>query len=117
MELFLRLPVAGQRAELQNVIERAAILTEARHRFEVEENSLARRLEGTPAAAFASLEPPGEEKKMIEVRARRNPGTGLRSRRTRDPPPDPSTTLESKIRKLNIDKHRFRLAPVSRGER
>jgi formate hydrogenlyase transcriptional activator len=107
MELFLAYPWPGNVRELQNVIERAAILTEG-DTLEVEASSLRPAATGTlpPRSLPSSLQ--GEEKKMIE--------SVLAETRGRVSGPDgaavrlqiPSTTLESKIRKLNIDKHRFR---------
>jgi formate hydrogenlyase transcriptional activator len=110
MELFLAYPWPGNVRELQNVIERAAILTEG-DTLEVEENSLRPPAGGAlpPRSLPSSLQ--GEEKKMIE--------SVLAETRGRVSGPEgaavrlqiPSTTLESKIRKLSIDKHRFRSFP------
>jgi len=109
MDLFLSYPWPGNVRELQNVIERAAILTEG-DTLQVEESSL----RGAPAGAAPIRSLPssllGEEKKMIEsvlaqTRGRVSGPSGAAVRLQ-----IPSTTLESKIRKLKIDKHRFRSA-------
>jgi formate hydrogenlyase transcriptional activator len=107
MDLFLAYPWPGNVRELQNVIERAAILTDG-DTLRIEENALA--TEPGPAAPASSLPSSlqGEEKKIIEAvlaqtrgRVSGPSGAAVRLR-------IPSTTLESKIRKLKIDKHRFR---------
>jgi len=112
MDLFLSYPWPGNVRELQNVIERAAILTEG-DTLEVEENSLRPPPGAVPVPRSLPSSLQGEEKKMIE--------SVLAETRGRVSGPDgaavrlqiPSTTLESKIRKLRIDKHRFRSLPSS----
>ena len=107
MDLFLAYPWPGNVRELQNVIERAAILTEG-DTLRVEENALARAAGVPPAGGSLPTSLQGDEKKMIEAvlaqtrgRVSGPSGAAVRLR-------IPSTTLESKIRKLKIDKHRFR---------
>jgi formate hydrogenlyase transcriptional activator len=116
MDLFLAYPWPGNVRELQNVIERAAILTEG-DTLEVEESSLRPPPGVVPASRSLPSSLQGEEKKMIE--------SVLAETRGRVSGPDgaavrlqiPSTTLESKIRKLRIDKHRFRMLPSSSAKR
>ena len=107
MDLFLAYPWPGNVRELQNVIERAAILTEG-DTLRVEENALGRTGAAAPAGASLPTSLQSEEKKIIEsvlaqTRGRVSGPSGAAVRLR-----IPSTTLESKIRKLNIDKHRFR---------
>jgi len=106
MDLFLAYPWPGNVRELQNVIERAAILTDG-DTLRVEEKALAVEA-GHAAASSLPTSLQGEEKKIIEAvlaqtrgRVSGPSGAAVRLR-------IPSTTLESKIRKLKIDKHRFR---------
>jgi formate hydrogenlyase transcriptional activator len=108
MDLFLAYPWPGNVRELQNVIERAAILTEG-DTLRVEENALGRAGEAhRQAGASLPTSLQSEEKKIIEsvlaqTRGRVSGPSGAAVRLR-----IPSTTLESKIRKLRIDKHRFR---------
>ena len=113
MDLFLAYPWPGNVRELQNVIERAAILTDG-DTLRLEENGLGRQQTGTPAPASLPTNLQGEEKRMIEAalaqtRGRVSGPAGAAARLR-----IPSTTLESKIRKLRIDKHRFRSPSASR---
>ncbi|HET9793906.1 MAG TPA: sigma 54-interacting transcriptional regulator [Thermoanaerobaculia bacterium] len=107
MDLFLAYPWPGNVRELQNVIERAAILTEG-DTLRVEESALARETGAPVTGGSLPTSLQGEEKKIIEAvlaqtrgRVAGPSGAAVRLR-------IPSTTLESKIRKLKIDKHRFR---------
>jgi formate hydrogenlyase transcriptional activator len=110
MELFLAYSWPGNVRELQNVIERAAILTDG-DTLRLEENALQATTgaAATPAASLpSSLQ--GQERRLIEsvlaqTRGRVSGPSGAAVRLQ-----IPSTTLESKIRKLKIDKHRFRSA-------
>ncbi|HET7452373.1 MAG TPA: sigma 54-interacting transcriptional regulator [Thermoanaerobaculia bacterium] len=112
MDLFLAYPWPGNVRELQNVIERAAILTEG-DTLRIEEKALNVEGGAAPAGSLpSSLQ--GEEKRMIEAalaqtRGRVSGPSGAAARLR-----IPSTTLESKIRKLRIDKHRFRSIPAPR---
>jgi len=92
--------------ELQNVIERATILTDG-ETLQVEDTLLPPE-KGSRAPSSLSSNLEGQEKRLIENvlaetggRVSGPSGAALRLQ-------IPSTTLESKIRKLKIDKHRFR---------
>jgi len=106
MDRFLGYPWPGNVRELQNVIERATILTDG-ETLQVEDTLLPpEKGSRTPSSLSSNLE--GQEKRLIENvlaetggRVSGPSGAALRLQ-------IPSTTLESKIRKLKIDKHRFR---------
>jgi transcriptional regulator with GAF, ATPase, and Fis domain len=98
----------GNIRELQNVIERAVIVSESDVLW-VDESWLSRQ-SGAPAHSSGTLSKiaPDREKKMIEA--------ALAEARGRVSGPSgaatklgiPSTTLESRIRSLKINKHRFK---------
>ena len=97
----------GNVRELQNIIQRAVILSDAT--LEVDESWLEKTLPRTAGGAGRLGRPSlREEKEMIE--------TALADARGRVAGPDgaaaklgiPRSTLESKIRSLRIDKHRFK---------
>ena len=96
----------GNVRELENLLERAAILAEG-ETLEIEESALAGVSTSSPRGALpASLL--GQERRMIEAvlaetRGRVSGPSGAAARLQ-----IPSTTLESKIRKLKIDKYRYR---------
>jgi DNA-binding NtrC family response regulator len=98
----------GNIRELQNVIERAVIVAETEV-LSVDESWLTRESAASaPAIGGLSKIPPDREKKMIEA--------ALAETRGRVSGPSgaalklgmPSTTLESRIRSLKINKHRFK---------
>ncbi len=97
----------GNVRELQNVIQRAVILCEGT--LAVDETWLEKRSTGRGADAKSLGRPSGHEEKELIERA-------LAGSRGRVAGPDgaaaklgiPRSTLESKIRSLRIDKHRFR---------
>src|SRR6202165_3970993 len=108
MELFHAYDWPGNVRELQNVVERAVILSEG-ETFFVEEAWLTR---ATPKVAAASALLPTDlaerEKTMIESALREADGlvsgpTGAATKLG-----VPRQTLESKIRKLGINRHRFK---------
>jgi formate hydrogenlyase transcriptional activator len=94
---------------LQNVIERSVVVSESQI-FSVDESWLSRR----PSSSSVAVQPglftrlPAEEKALIEAALRECGGrvygpSGAAARLGM-----PRTTLESKIRSLNINKNRFR---------
>ena len=110
MELFHAYDWPGNIRELQNVVERAVILSEG-ETFFVDETWLTR---ATPKSAAPSLllttDLAEREKAMIEHALRETEGlvagpTGAAAKLGL-----PRQTLESKIRKLGINRHRFKTA-------
>src|SRR5215472_3976512 len=99
----------GNIRELQNVVERAVIVAETEV-LSIDESWLTRDsgAEAAPATGRLSKIPPDQEKKIIEA--------ALAETRGRVSGPSgaamklgmPSTTLESRIRSLRINKHRFK---------
>jgi len=99
----------GNIRELQNVVERAVIVAET-ELLSIDESWLTRDsvAEAAPATGRLSKIPPDQEKKIIEA--------ALAETRGRVSGPSgaamklgmPSTTLESRIRSLKINKHRFK---------
>ena len=106
MEKLLAYSWPGNVRELENVIERAAILSEG-EKLSVDDAFFeAQNLQGTAAAGTLRE----QEKRVIEAalaksRGRVSGAAGAAARLG-----VPSTTLESKIKKLKIDKYRFRAA-------
>jgi len=108
LDLLQSYPWPGNIRELQNVIERSVIVCEA-ETLSVDESWLSRQAGLTqPASNPLSKRPVTEEKQIIE--------TALADARGRVSGPSgaaaklgvPASTLESKIRALKINKHRFR---------
>jgi formate hydrogenlyase transcriptional activator len=108
LELLQAYPWPGNIRELQNVIERSVIVCET-ETFSVDESWLSREpLPPRPASLTLSKRPVTQEKEMIE--------TALAESRGRVSGPVgaaaklglPPSTLESKIRSLKINKHRFK---------
>jgi PAS domain S-box-containing protein len=98
----------GNIRELQNVIERSVILCETEN-FTVDESWLSRKLDTSEQTGSTPLRmPPSQEKKTIEAaladaQGRISGPSGAASRLG-----IPPSTLDSKIRALKIDKHRFK---------
>ena len=101
-------PWPGNIRELQNVIERSVIVCETQT-FSVDESWLSRESLPTQGASLRlSKRPVSQEKEMIEA--------ALAEARGRVSGPSgagaklglPPSTLESKIRSLKINKHRFK---------
>ena len=106
MELLKSYPWPGNIRELQNVIERSVIVCET-ETFSVDESWLPENDRPSPRASRSSKCLANQEKEMIE--------TALVETRAECPVPRVrrrnsvfSSTLESKIRSLKIDKHRFK---------
>jgi PAS domain S-box-containing protein len=108
LELLQAYPWPGNIRELQNVIERSVIVCETEI-FSVDESWLSRQtLPPQPASLALSKGPVTEEKAIIEA--------ALAATRGRVSGPSgaaaklglPPSTLESKIRALKINKHRFK---------
>jgi formate hydrogenlyase transcriptional activator len=113
MEALVRYDWPGNVRELENVVERAAILSEG-DRLVLDLSSL------TPAPGAAerrvtSLK--SQERRAIEDALRQTRGRVSGPRGAAALLELPSTTLESKIQKLRIDKHRFRSGRDPRGAR
>jgi PAS domain S-box-containing protein len=108
-DLFQSYPWPGNVRELQNVIERSIILCETEI-FSVDESWLVRESRQTqPASQPLSEALVTHEKEIIEAaltesRGRVSGPTGAAAKLG-----IPPTTLESKIKSLNINKHRFKL--------
>jgi formate hydrogenlyase transcriptional activator len=109
MERLLAYSWPGNVRELENVIERAAILSEGAL-LSVDEASFAaavpdRRRAGASEGTLREQEKRAIEAALSATRGRVSGSSGAAARLG-----VPSTTLESKIRKLKIDKYRFRAA-------
>jgi formate hydrogenlyase transcriptional activator len=110
MELFHAYDWPGNIRELQNVVERAVILSEG-ETFFVDEAWLTRATPKVAAApALLPMDLAEREKAMIENALREAEGlvsgpTGAAAKLGL-----PRQTLESKIRKLGINRHRFKTA-------
>jgi formate hydrogenlyase transcriptional activator len=98
----------GNIRELQNVIERAVIVAESDVLW-VDESWLSRQ-SGAPTHSSGTLSKiaPDREKKMIEAALAETRGRVSGPSGAATKLGIPSTTLESRIRSLKIDKHRFK---------
>ena len=116
MELLQAYPWPGNIRELQNVVERSVIVSET-ETFSVDQSWLSRHPPATEpdtgAGLFTRL--PSEEKAAIESALRacggRVYGPGGAAQRLGIP----RSTLESKIRSLKINKHRFKGMDASKS--
>jgi formate hydrogenlyase transcriptional activator len=112
LEMFRAYPWPGNVRELQNVIERAVILSDG-DRFVVDERWLKREarqvtapavaVTGSLAGTLAESERELIERALAACKGRVSGSTGAAARLG-----IPRQTLDSKIRALHIDKHRFR---------
>ncbi len=109
LELFQTYHWPGNVRELQNVIERAVILTDG-SKFAVDESLMVRTLPvaaqgGTGLASLADQEKEMIEKALAQSRGQVSGARGAAARLG-----IPRSTLESRIKSLNINKNRFRSA-------
>jgi formate hydrogenlyase transcriptional activator len=109
LDLFQSYDWPGNIRELQNVIERFIILSST-DVFSVDELWLSRTTSGTPQARTspASIDEPRSEREIIEAalaesRGRVSGASGAAAKLR-----VPSTTLETRIKVLKIDKRRFK---------
>jgi PAS domain S-box-containing protein len=109
LDLLQSYPWPGNIRELQNVIERSVIVCDTEN-FSVDESWLSRQPRATRPKSQLELSQKlaAQEKEMIEAVLRESGGrvfgpSGAAARLGM-----PRSTLESKIRSLNIDKKRFR---------
>ncbi|MGE5220234.1 MAG: sigma 54-interacting transcriptional regulator [Chloroflexota bacterium] len=109
LDLFWSYSWPGNIRELQNVIERGVIVSEGDF-LAIDESWLSTEAGAAePATGMLSKPPPNREKEIIEA--------ALAETRGRVSGPSgaarklgiPSTTLESRIRSLKINKHRFKI--------
>ena len=110
MEILQAYSWPGNIRELQNVIERSVIISDSENLF-VDESWLARR---TPAAD-SGIQPLSEkleaqEREMIEAALAESRGRVSGPLGAAAKLGIPQSTLDSKIKSLKIDKHRFRKA-------
>jgi len=108
MELLRSYSWPGNIRELQNVIERAIIVSEGDVLW-IDESWLSTE-SGTaePATGTISKLPPDREKKIIEATLAETQGRVSGPSGAARKLGIPSTTLESRIRSLKINKHRFK---------
>ena len=98
----------GNIRELQNVIERAVIVADTEV-LSIDESWLSRQsVPAAPPTGRLSNIPPDREKKIIEAALAESRGRVSGSSGAATKLGIPSTTLESRIRSLKINKHRFK---------
>jgi formate hydrogenlyase transcriptional activator len=109
MELLQAYPWPGNIRELQNVIERSAIVCESEN-FSVDESWLSRQPKAaeTNGKAELSQKLAAQEKQVIEAALKESGGRVFGPLGAATRLGIPRSTLESKIRSLRIDKNRFR---------
>ncbi|MGC1456444.1 MAG: sigma 54-interacting transcriptional regulator [Nitrospirota bacterium] len=110
MDLFQSYPWPGNIRELQNVIERSVIICDT-ETFSVDESWLVRESRQTQSASQPlSDKLVTQEKEMIEAALAESRGRVSGPLGAAAKLGIPPTTLESKIRSLKINKHRFKSA-------
>jgi transcriptional regulator with PAS, ATPase and Fis domain len=97
----------GNIRELQNVIERAVIVSEDDVLW-IDENWLSTESGTEPAKGTLSKLAPDQEKEIIEAALAESQGRVSGPSGAARKLGIPSTTLESRIRSLKINKHRFK---------
>ena len=107
MELFHAYDWPGNIRELQNVVERAVILSEG-ETFFVDETWLTRATPRLAAVSVLAADLADREKAMIENALREAEGLVSGPAGAAAKLGVPRQTLESKIRKLGINRHRFK---------
>ena len=108
LELVKAYPWPGNIRELQNVIERSVVLCDTEI-FSVDESWLSRTSSSLPAASpTLSKRPAVQEKEVIEATLAETKGRVSGPSGAAAKLGIPSTTLESKIKSLKINKHQFR---------
>jgi PAS domain S-box-containing protein len=115
LELLQSYPWPGNIRELQNVIERSVIVCDTEN-FSVDESWLSRRPPETDASREIGLSKklPSQEKAIIEAALTECGGQVSGPSGAAAKLGIPGSTLESKIKSLNINKKRFKTAPLSR---
>jgi formate hydrogenlyase transcriptional activator len=109
MELFHAYDWPGNIRELQNVVERAVILSEG-ETFFIDEAWLTRATPKVDAASVLTTDLAEREKAMIENALREAEGLVSGPAGAAAKLGVPRQTLESKIRKLGINRHRFKIS-------
>jgi PAS domain S-box-containing protein len=114
LELLQSYPWPGNIRELQNVIERSVIVCETEN-LSVDESWLSRLAHVTRPQSDLGLsrKPAAQEKEIIEGALRESRGRVAGPSGAAAKLGIPGSTLESKIRSLKINKHRFKTANPS----
>jgi formate hydrogenlyase transcriptional activator len=114
LELLQSYPWPGNIRELQNVIERSVIVCETEN-FSVDESWLSRQphVPGPKSDLGLSRKPAAQEKEIIEAALRESGGQVSGPSGAAAKLGIPGSTLESKIRSLKINKHRFKTTDPS----
>jgi PAS domain S-box-containing protein len=114
LELLQSYPWPGNIRELQNVIERSVIVCETEN-LSVDESWLSRQapVTGPQSDLGLSRKPAAQEKEIIEGALRESRGRVAGPSGAAAKLGIPGSTLESKIRSLKINKHRFKTANPS----
>jgi PAS domain S-box-containing protein len=116
LELLQTYPWPGNIRELQNVIERSVIVCDTEN-FSVDESWLSRRPPASQSKTQLELarKPAAKEKEIIEAALRESGGRVYGPSGAASKLGIPRSTLESKIRSLNISKSRFKAIDSSKN--